>query len=105
MPNYLRFACLLVALISLNGCTVLGMVADSQLSSQQRQTVIDKQSGLPRTVEPPSVFTELGVAADALVIDGVKKLAADEKPKEVCKHNGHFTECRPVGKQASDLRD
>ena len=89
----------------LSGCTALGMIGDSRLQSDNRRVVQDPQTGQSKTVEPPSLLTELGIAVDSAVIDGVKKLGKDEQPKEICKHNGHFKECRPLGKQRSDIID
>jgi len=91
----------------ISGCTVLGVVADSQISSDRRQTVVDQKTGQAQTVEPPALLTELGMAVDGAVIDGIKKLTKSDKPKpkEICKHNGYFTECRPAGKQRGELVD
>lgn len=95
------------AVSTLTGCTVLGLVADSQLSSDNRHQQVDPHTGMVKAVEQPSVLTELGMAIDGAVIDTVKKLSTQEKtkPKEVCKHNGYFTECRPAGKQREALID
>ncbi|MCB5226878.1 hypothetical protein JAO78_008620 [Alishewanella sp. 16-MA] len=96
--------CLLLGNL-LSGCTALGMLGDSQLRSDNRRVVQDQQTGQSKTVEPPLLLTELGIALDSAVIEGVKKLGKDEQPKEICKHNGHFNECRPLGKQRSDIID
>lgn len=108
IPKQLK-ALLIVAVISggSSGCTMLGMVADSHISSDRRQTVVDQKTGLAQTVEPPALLTELGMAVDGAVINGIKQLTQNDKPKpkEICKHNGYYTECRPAGKQRGELVD
>lgn len=95
------------AVLMQTGCTVLGVIADSQISSDNRHQQVDQHTGMVKAVEQPSVLTELGMAIDGAVIDTVKKLSTQEKakPKEVCKHNGYFMECRPAGKQRESLID
>lgn len=108
IPKQLK-ALLILAVIScsISGCTMLGMVADSHISSDKRQTVVDQTTGQAQTVEPPALLTELGMAIDGAVINGIKQLTKNDKPepKEICKHNGYFTECRPAGKQRDELVD
>ncbi|WP_445429005.1 hypothetical protein [Alishewanella sp. HL-SH05] len=73
--------CLLLGNL-LSGCTALGMLGDSQLRSDNRRVVQDQQTGQSKTVEPPLLLTELGIALDSAVIEGVKKLGKDEQPKK-----------------------
>lgn len=89
----------------LTGCSVLGMLADSQLNDDRHNQNVNHNTGQITTTEFAAPFTELGIALDGAVINTVKKLTSEEKPKEVCKHNGYFTECRPAGKQRADLID
>lgn len=107
MRNVFPLIFIIASGLSLNGCTVLGMVADSQVSSDRRYNHIDPKTGQVKSIEPPALLTELGMAVDGAVIDTVKKLATqdNDKPKELCKHNGYFMECRPAGKQREDLID
>lgn len=91
--------------LSLNGCSVLGALIDSKHSNDQHHTH-HPSSGHVQPSEP-SPFTELGMAIDGAVINKVKELATPEatKPKQVCKHNGYFTECRTLGKQQERAKD
>lgn len=104
-----RFSLVVITLCSLglNGCTVLGLVADNQMGGDKYYKKVDQQTGQVTSTELATPFTDLGMALDGAVIDTVKKLTTQEntKPKEVCKHNGYFMECRPAGKQREDLID
>ena len=95
----------MLATLSLSGCTVLGALMDSKHSNDQ-QNAHHPSAGQVQPSEP-SPFTELGMAIDGAVINKVKELATPEaaKPKQVCKHNGYFTECRPRGKQQEKAKD
>lgn len=107
MPKLVPTLFAAVFLLLLSGCTALGMVADSQLNADRHNKNVNHQTGQISTTEFVSPFTELGLALDGAVIDTVKSLSGEEKtqPKEVCKHNGYFMECRPAGKQREDLID
>ncbi|EIW90504.1 hypothetical protein AGRI_01500 [Alishewanella agri BL06] len=103
MPMLIRVFMLSALLLPLGGCTAIGMLADSQLGEHQNQTV-DPAKPLQRESNP-MILTELGMAVDATVVSGIKKVvgAKPDKPQEICRKRNNITECRQVANAEDDL--
>lgn len=93
MNKVFNLSWLLILFSMLNGCTALGLLADSQLDKKHDSTT-NPASSLA-TQPNPGVFTELGLMLDGAVFDGVKKVlqGKPEQPREVCRKRGNLTEC------------
>lgn len=85
--------CLLCSLLMLNGCTALGLVADSHLDKKHDNS-LDPATSLAKQ-PTPGLFTELGMMLDGAVLGGVKKALQTKpaQPKQRCRKNGNLTEC------------